>query len=195
MGLAIASRVRPYANSIVTHTRVDGLRSLGLPGDRDEDGFADGLDRCPDVFSPANTGDACAPACEPACDFADNLNLRVVPPGRAYVLVGTTAGAGSGSAGACAPGSAAAADVMYAFTAPVAAAYTFEVTASTFDTVLYVLDRCDASVARSLGCNDDANGGNRSSLVVNLAADQLVYVVVDGFDARYTGDFTLSVHN
>ena len=192
-GLATATRVRPYANSVITHTRVDGLRSLGIPGDRDEDGVADLSDFCPDVFDSANTVAACDVACAPACDVADNLNLQVVPPGRAYVLVGTTVGAGADSAGACLVNSAAARDVMYAFTAPVAAAYTFEVTASTFDTVLYVLDGCDASVARSLGCNDDFNG-TRSSLVLNLAVNQLVYVVVDGYSSVAAGDFTLSVH-
>ncbi|MEI8257593.1 MAG: hypothetical protein WCJ30_18110, partial [Deltaproteobacteria bacterium] len=73
-------------------------------------------------------------------------------------------------------------------------------TASTFDTVAWVIDRCDPS-ATSLGCSDDWAPGDRRSrftTVERVAAGATVYVLVAGVtpprpDLVETGTFALTV--
>jgi hypothetical protein len=81
-------------------------------------------------------------------------------------------------------------DTIYSFTAPEAGTYFFDTFGSSFNTILHVLDGSCAGPA--LGCNDDA-GGPQSRLNVDLAADQTVLVVVDGYSGG-AGDYVLDVN-
>jgi len=64
------------------------------------------------------------------------------------------------------------------WSAPADGTYRIDTIGSTFDTVLYVLG--GACEGPELACNDDADG-LQSSVVVDLAAGELVTIVVDGF--------------
>jgi hypothetical protein len=112
---------------------------------------------------------------------------EVQPIGSAVpqTLTGSTAGAPAYFNPSCAPPGAG--ERAYSFTAPAAGTYVFDTLASSYDTVLALLDAgCDA-----VACNDDAVG-NKSKIEVDLAANETVIVVVDGFSGD-EGDFVLHV--
>jgi hypothetical protein len=72
-----------------------------------------------------------------------------------------------------------AADAALLWSAPAAGTYRIDTIGSTFDTVLYVLQ--GACEGEELACNDDTDEGVHSSVNVDLAAGELVTIVVDGF--------------
>jgi|GEM_PF-2219499 len=71
---------------------------------------------------------------------------------------GDTFGAGITGVSTC-NGAANAADVYYKYTAPCTGSVRLTTEGSSFDTVLAVHSACNATVANTLVCNDDANGG------------------------------------
>ena len=114
---------------------------------------------------------------------------------------GETAGAESHGEGTCGGG---AGDRVFVFTAVEAGRYlaTVESEDPDADTVLYARSACGysglAQPALELDCNDDRDESTfLSELVLNLEAQQTVYVFVDGFvDAAgegWRGAFTLSI--
>ncbi|MCR9166169.1 MAG: proprotein convertase P-domain-containing protein [Nannocystaceae bacterium] len=106
------------------------------------------------------------------------------------VETGSTAGEVNSSTGSCGGGGAP--DVAYTFTAPQAGTYIFDTDGSAYDTVLYALDgeTCEGA---TLACDDDdPDFGLQSRIAVDLEADQVITVVVDGFSAN-AGDYTLNV--
>lgn len=82
-------------------------------------------------------------------------------------------------------------DYAYTFIAPSAGSYIFDTFGSALDTVLHVTDGASCDGAMNIACNDDT-GGNQSQVVVNLAQDQEITVIVDGFSGN-SGDFQLNV--
>jgi hypothetical protein len=99
-------------------------------------------------------------------------------PGLPHTLFGNTFTQTDDFEGSC--GGDGAPELGFLFTAPVADTYTFDTHGSRLHTVLYVLDgECGGS---QIACNDDGDGP-QSALAVDLAAGQLVTVVVDGEDA------------
>jgi hypothetical protein len=90
--------------------------------------------------------------------------------------------------GSC--GGAGAPDIAFTFTAPEAGPYTFDTYGSAYDTVLYVLD--GVCTGTELACDDDGLGGGDSVVSVDLAQDQEVTVVVDGF-GLFGDDFEVHV--
>lgn len=104
------------------------------------------------------------------------------------VEMGSTVGEVNSSSGSCGFGDAP--DVAYTFTAPEAGTYIFDTEGSAFDTVLYAFDgeTCEGA---ELACNDQAIG-NQSRIVLDLAADQQITVVVDGWSTGQ-GDYILNV--
>jgi len=101
---------------------------------------------------------------------------------------GSTIGAANVRAGSC--GGIAAPEIAYGFTAPSAGTYTFDTFGSSFDTVLYVRDGT-ACEGPELACNDD-EGGLQSQVQVDLGADQIVTIVIDGYSTNF-GDYTLGI--
>jgi hypothetical protein len=85
-------------------------------------------------------------------------------------------------------------DVSYTWTAPAAGLYRFWTSKkgnlANFNTVLHV--REFGNTSQTIGCNNDYNGTQWSSLVLNLQANQTVVIVVDGFGSA-TGSFNLGI--
>lgn len=121
----------------------------------------------------------CKPACSDGLDLGSALGLDVA--------VGSTAGALNLLSGAC--GGAEGSEVTFTWTAPADGLYTFDTLGSALDTVLYL--RLDGCSGDELACNDDAAGGARSRVAVELFAGQRVIIVVDGASAP--GELTLGI--
>jgi hypothetical protein len=82
------------------------------------------------------------------------------------------------------------ADVVLSWTAPSAGSWTFDLSGSDYDTALAVIQPdCDGA---EVACNDDAIG-LASMLTLDLAADEQVLLVVDGYDGA-VGDYVLDVN-
>jgi hypothetical protein len=150
---------------------IEGQCEDGL--DEDFDGRSDCLD----------------PDCPPCSDCADLL-LGAAPSS----ISGTTAGEPDSAIGSCDTSfGVPAPDVHVGFTAPVQGRYAFRLTENTeFDSILYVLDGCGGT---ELGCDDyfDAFGSlGQEVVVVELAVNQYVVAVVDGYSGL-SGDFELEV--
>jgi hypothetical protein len=79
-------------------------------------------------------------------------------------------------------------DEVLRFVAPAAGQYTFSTAGSTYDTILALFSDC----ATQLACNDDANGTLQSQLVRNMAAGEVVLILVDGYNGA-TGDWVLNI--
>ncbi len=84
-------------------------------------------------------------------------------------------------------------DDAWTFTAPRAGTYIFELEAR-YDAALYLMDLDAREDYTFRGCNDDAKGFFRRSLIrIDLAAMARLRVVVDGFGGD-RGDYKLTVH-
>ncbi|MHC4839110.1 MAG: hypothetical protein ACYTF3_13180 [Planctomycetota bacterium] len=106
------------------------------------------------------------------CD--DLPTLRV---GEAFE--GRTAG-NSLAAGSCGGGDAP--EQVVRFESPARATWTFETVGSDYDTVLYVRRVC-AQADSEITCNDDIMANAlQSRVIADLAAGEVVYLVVDGFN-------------
>jgi hypothetical protein len=102
------------------------------------------------------------------------------------VASGSTAGAVDDWAASCAADGP---DIVYTWTAPSAAMYTFSLAGSSYDTLLTLQSPdCGGS---ELACNDDF-GGLQSQLSANIAAGETVLVVVDGYNTN-SGSYTLAI--
>ena len=181
--------VRPGRAPGVSYRRADGFPTLGVDGDRDEDGRPDAQDNCPDVWNPDQRDlcGGCFANCDHVPDFADLARLT----GDTWQLEGSTIGAGANYTSTCGS-TATSEDVTYAWTAPAAGQFVIGTGGSGFDTTLYLLDDCDPAIAAVIACDDDSGGDQTSQLVVELDAGQIVYIVVDGFRGA-NGEFTLTV--
>lgn len=111
----------------------------------------------------------------------------VLPSEVPALLDGDNVGNGDAQAGSC--GGAGAPDVVVEWVAPAAGRYRVATFGSTYDTVLYARDTCDGA---ELACNDDA-GGQQSAVDLDLAADQSVVIVLDGFDGDALGEWDLRI--
>ena len=83
-------------------------------------------------------------------------------------------------------------DSVVSFTAPSAGQWIISTKGSDYDTVLYARATCDDADSE-LACNDDS-GGLQSTITLDLAANQAVYVYVDTYDEAepMARPFTLS---
>jgi hypothetical protein len=163
----------------LTVTEVPALeQDCGDGGDEDYDGMADCLD----------------PDCEQIGDCAARCPDLVLgsPPA---VVVDSTTGQVDESVGSCDTYGGSASDVSVEFTAPAQGQYAFLLTDETeFDSVLYVLDACGGN---ELGCSDAypvgySTDGGGELVLLDLAANQTVIAVVDGF-AGANGSFELFI--
>ncbi|MFO0632194.1 MAG: hypothetical protein U0168_05015 [Nannocystaceae bacterium] len=103
------------------------------------------------------------------------------------VAVGTTVGAGDDvPAQACGGGGE---EVVWRWTAPTSGSFSFDLSGSSFDTVLTV-QQGDCGGA-TLGCNDDGIG-SASAVTVDLLAGQSVAIVIDSY-SLYGGNYMLNI--
>jgi len=134
--------------------------------------------RCPDARACSSSG-ACV-AMGATCPVA-NLGSQL-----GVVAEGNTVSRSALSTGSC--GGETAKDVTFQWTAPEAGRFEFTTSGSDFDTLLYVRD--GGCAGPELACNDDT-GGVTSTVSLQLAAAQTVFVTVDGYDAD--GGYVLSI--
>jgi hypothetical protein len=99
-----------------------------------------------------------------------------------------TSNEGDDNVGSCVPGGGGE-DLTFKWTAPQDGSYTIDTIGSTFDTVLYVYN---GACTQELACNDDEMD-LLSEVMVNLSQDDVIYIVVDGFNDQEEGDFTLNI--
>ncbi len=135
------------------------------------------------------------PTCPAA--YGDLVDINAFAQGGAFVVRGTTAGAGSHTDGNC--GGADIDDVAHVFTAPEAGRYAFTTQAAgNRDTVLYARRTCDdRGLMSDLGCNDDSGPHLASRLELELGVGEAAYVFVDGAgvvpNEDNVGPYTLTV--
>ncbi|MCA9604235.1 MAG: lamin tail domain-containing protein [Myxococcales bacterium] len=174
--------------------------------DDDRDGDVDCADSdCVTEPRCSETGDECGNSTDDDgdgdVDCADSDCLRRAPCdgcpdtdlgmaiGMGVGTVDTTGGTSrrAGSCGGSGP------DATFAFTAPSTGTYTFDTAGSAIDTTLYVLaGSCDGA---ELACdNDDATLSPQSRVTIDLGADEMVIIVVDGY-ASAEGMITLNISN
>lgn len=134
--------------------------------------------RCADARACSSSGACVAMGAScPVADLGSQLGV---------VAEGNTVSRSTLSMGSC--GGATSKDVTFQWTAPEAGRFEFTTSGSDFDTVLYVRD--GACAGPELACNDDT-AGVTSTVSLQLAAAQTVFVTVDGYDAD--GGYVLSV--
>ena len=81
-------------------------------------------------------------------------------------------------------------DRAYHFTAPESGLYQIDTYGSeTNDTVLFVLDAAGNEIA----CNDQAGGTSHSELLLDLAAGDMIVIVIDVFTASQSEEFQLNI--
>lgn len=118
---------------------------------------------------------------------APTCTATPIPGALPKVVLGNTSGGLDEHAGGC--GGAGSPDHLYRFVAPGPGLYRIHTLGSAFDTVLYAWSECDGP---ELACSDDANLELQSELFVELAAGQMIYVIVDGL-AGAAGAYQLNV--
>ncbi len=83
-------------------------------------------------------------------------------------------------------------DRAYQFTAPGAGLYQIDTYGSvTDDTVLFVLDAAGNEIA----CNDQAGGTGHSELVLDLAAGDMIVIVIDVYTSWQSEEFQLNINH
>ncbi|WP_437279539.1 MXAN_6577-like cysteine-rich protein [Sorangium sp. So ce375] len=81
-------------------------------------------------------------------------------------------------------------ETVFTYTAPVRGTYIINTVGSSFNTVLHV--HTAGCSGNEVKCNDDITGSRASRVELELAARQVITVVVDGVDGA-SGDFTLNI--
>ena len=128
--------------------------------------------------------------CGPDVTVLD-LNAAGTADGTAFELTGST-GADDYFTGGCTSEGSIGSDAVVRFTAPTAGFWMFSTVDSAIqDTVLYALEDCNDGFSEK-ACSDDIGEGNaQSQLLVELAADETVYLIVDQFDGLDPAEFQL----
>lgn len=81
-------------------------------------------------------------------------------------------------------------ETVFTYTAPIRGTYVIDTIGSSFNTVLHVhTGGCGGTEQQ---CNDDLTGSRASKVQIELAPNQTITVVVDGYDGA-SGDFTLKI--
>ncbi|MSP74275.1 MAG: hypothetical protein EXR76_19255 [Myxococcales bacterium] len=128
--------------------------------------------------------------CGPDVTVLD-LNAEGTADGTAFNLTGST-GADDYFTGGCTSEGSIGSDAVVRFTAPTAGFWMFSTVGSAIeDTVLYALEDCNDGFSEK-ACSDDIGEGNtQSQLLVELAADETVYLIIDQFDGVDPAEFQL----
>ena len=85
-------------------------------------------------------------------------------------------------------------DVTFLWTAPFSGTFTFDTSASNYDTVLYIQENC---LTEQFECNDDAdfaNGVYSARLSdVYVGAGESIVITIDAYDSYEQGDYVLDI--
>lgn len=145
---------------------------------------------CGSCYNTCGSGKTCTNGlCECPGGMCGTCNLTDIGSTVPQVQVGTTTGSSNDTdPQSCAYSGGI--EVAFKFTAPSAGSYTFDTQGSSFDTVLYAYD---TPACTEIACDDDTYS-LQSEIVLNLTANAVVVVVVDGYDSYEYGSFTLNVN-
>jgi len=161
------------------------------------DGIVDPDEACDDGNGIA--GDGCSPTCEHEGESCASP-IFLASTSETFTVSGDTRLFGNNlDLDFCTSPTATNRDVVYAFTSPIAARWRFDLTSDgTLDAVFAVLQNCAPPFVDGdqLHCVDGPAENATETITVDLAANQTVFLVVDGFDdddgARDEGTFTLT---
>ena len=149
-----------------------------------DNGVDDDLDGRTDCDDTDCSGDAaCARGPGDAC--GDPFSISTYG-----VFDGSTAAMTADYGGSCT--SAGGRDVVYAFRAPESGTVCAHTNGSVYDTVLYAETTCGDS-GSTLDCDDDGGLGLQSQIEFEASSGTTYFLVVDGFGASSSGDYTLTV--
>ncbi len=138
------------------------------------------------------SGDGCSSTCQVEGDTCANVaQLPVRSDGTVRIFSNTDGLVGSDYQAGCAI-TGRNGDLVYAFTAPSAARWTFTIESATFDSALAVQAACGVE-ASNLACAETGSTGGGDTVSVTLAANETVYLLVDGYgnSTDNEGSFTL----
>ncbi len=143
------------------------------------------------ALTPTGCGEDAPDQCPPEIE-AGLVDLNAHPDGDGWAFTGTTEGGADRAGSPC--GGAGVSDVVHRFVAPAAGGYKFSTADSParWNTVIHFRPRCDQPSAR-LNCNNDSAYPPFSEQTLALAADEPVYVFVDGVTPTDVGRYTLTV--
>ena len=83
-------------------------------------------------------------------------------------------------------------EVVYRFQPAVAGIFCLNTAESSYDTLLYVREICD-DPETEISCDDDSGEGNAAELELDLFPGDIVYVFVDAYSSRISGDYRLEI--
>ncbi|MBV9868811.1 MAG: hypothetical protein JO316_25990 [Abitibacteriaceae bacterium] len=113
----------------------------------------------------------------------DNFAKAQVVSGKAGKVTGTNVNATKEAGEPKHANSPGGKSVWYRWTAPASGKATFATVGSNFDTVMAVYTGTSVSALTLIGNNDDALGGQTSSVTVNVVAGKTYNIAVDGFNS------------
>lgn len=155
--------------------------ALGCPSDDDDD------DATP---PPSDDDDDNTPDPGERCEDIEDQSDVV---GSGATLTGSTNSESDDFNGSCS--NAAVAEYVFTFIAPEAGTYVVSTDheGTDYDTLIFAFTDCESPGSSELGCNDDSVPGEilNSEIAFDAAADEVVYVAVEGYDG--TGNFELSI--
>ena len=123
-----------------------------------------------------------------------DLNAEGTPANGGFTLEGQTSDTDE-FFGSCTPEMSVGSEAVVKFTAPSAGFWTATSAGSELNTIMYALSDCNDGFTEIPGaCNDDANAEEQTSrILLDLEADEVVYIFVDQFDGEGAADFQLSL--
>ncbi len=120
-----------------------------------------------------------------------DLNAEATADGPKLTYHGNTADTDQFAA-SCTPAESTGSDALLKFTAPSDGFWRFSTEGSVIDTVLYALTDCKDGFSE-VACSDDISGGNKqSSILLDLHAGDVRYIVVDRSSGAGSAAFTLT---
>jgi hypothetical protein len=156
---------------------LEGSCTDGLDGDGDGDIDCDDTDCFEDAY--------CETECIPTSnDLLSQVGYAVVTGSNIGMLDTYTASCTAGVGGE---------DVVYTWSAPVTASYTFSTVNSDYDTVLFAQSTCTSG---ELICNDDGDfdaGELGAEFTLFLNAGESIVLVIDAYDEFEYGNYSLDV--
>jgi hypothetical protein len=123
-----------------------------------------------------------------------DLNAEGTPANGGFALEGQTSDTDE-FFGSCTPEMSVGSEAVVKFTAPSAGFWTATSAGSELDTIMYALSDCNDGFTEIPGaCNDDANAEEQTSrILLDLEADEVVYIFIDQFDGEGAETFQFSI--
>ncbi len=124
----------------------------------------------------------------------DNFAQSATITGTSATVTGTNANATREAEEPTIVGNGGGHSVWWSWTAPASGNVTISTAGSTFDTLLGVYTGSSVSALTLVAANDDANGGQTSSVTFSAVAGVTYQIAVDGYDGA-VGDITLGLRD